>query len=332
MSDDDGPLGRCSFFCEIWNPWYVAMDVGQSARRNAKCLTLTTLFLGMILGIILVACSLQRVGSTDVGLTYHRIQRHLDSQVLSEGLHTIPTFGTMVTWPSTYQTVSFTNITCNSRDGVVVENSITLQYDIDLSQVYNLTLTYVSFARYHKVVSLASESAISRACAMYTAREFQTRRSNVTATMNLITRNDIANLYANVIELQLINVLRPDSYEEAVRSKETALANITLARQQRQQLVTTANTQLLVAKKNANMTLHIANTTAAVILANAQVQALTLEIQYRTYLSVFRAVQEAQNLTTEGLLAYIGTRVIASMDAVGLRMDAPAQASWRSEL
>jgi hypothetical protein len=44
------------------------------------------------------------------------------------------------------------------------------------------------------------------------------------------------------------------------------------------------------------------------------------------------AVKATQNLTTYGLLSYLGNRMVEASTSSQIKIDSPAQASWKSRL
>merc|ERR1719450_1430208 len=59
----------------------------------------------VLLAIILIACSLERIEATEVGLEYNSPQGALSKEYLTEGLHAKAPFGTFVIWSGQSTTV-----------------------------------------------------------------------------------------------------------------------------------------------------------------------------------------------------------------------------------
>merc|ERR1711988_554576 len=287
----------------------------------------------VILAIILIACSLERIEATEVGLEYNSPQGSLSKEYQSEGLHAKAPFGEFILWPTTHQTIS-QDITCLSFDGVVIRLKVSFQYTVEIKAVYNLTMKFVDFSAYNGLVRLYSRSAIRHACSKFTAQEYQTQRGAVQKTMRATVVNRMAPppVQANVLELQLTNIERPEGYETVVDLKEKARTDINRVQNQRAQSLPQANTNLLKARVEANKTLDTAQATATITLNKANADASVTLGRYVSQGTLYKQVRQTQGLSAEGLLAYLGTRLVDELPSITVGLAAPARSSYASSL
>jgi len=291
------------------------------------CLLLT------ILAIILIACSLERIESTEMGIAYNAPQAILDDEVKEEGLHGKPPFGYFIKWPRTHQTLD-QEIRGLSADGVIVTLQVAFQYKVIEKMIPTVTANYRDFEFYAEVMQLKSRSGIRNAAMKFTAQQFQTQRANVQSLMFEDVKNRLVagEMHALVLDLQITSILRPAKYETAVDLKEQARNNIDRIKNQKTEKLTQANTRYLQTQVNANKTLATASTTAAITMKNAEADGSVIYGQYAAQGALYKFVRNTHSMDTPRLLAYIGTRMIDDMGSMSVGLDAPARLSYMSAL
>jgi len=287
----------------------------------------------VILSIILIACSVETIDSTEMGIAYNAPQAVLDSEVKEEGLHGKPPFGYYILWPRTHQTMHQT-LSGMSKDGVVVSVEVAFQYKVTENKLMPLTMDYKTFDFYEKILKLKSRSGIRNACMKYMAQEFQTKRAAVQVSMeeDVTTRLVEGGMHAIIFDLQLTSVDRPPSYELAVDAKENAKNQIDLVTNQRNQKITAAKTAKLRAQVESNKTIDAATTAASVTKKNAETDAAIVYGKYAAQGATYKTVRSERNLTSEGLLAYIGTRLVDDLNTITVGIAAPARVSYGTDL
>jgi hypothetical protein len=223
----------------------------------------------IILCAVLIPSSLGTIGSSEVALAYDNYNSILGTEVLQEGLKSKPTFGSFIKWPITNQALELA-LQCNSRDAIVIDLVVEFLYIPAAGKLRDLTLRYVNFDGYLQVVTSLSRSSLRNACGLYGAREFQTRRSDVSKSMEEILSKDLReSLSTTLMTLNLKNIDRPQGYQAAVEVSEAALADISLARQEEEQKLIKAKTVLEQAMVDANKTMDNADSKADSMVATA---------------------------------------------------------------
>jgi len=289
--------------------------------------------LTLIMVIILIACSLETIESTEMGIAYNAPQAILSSEVKEEGLHNYAPFGYFIKWPKTQETLD-QQIKGLTKDGVVVTCQVAFQYKVSEIHLHGLTVDYKDYDNYKSILNYNARSGIRNACMDYTAQEFQTKRAAVQSAMLYAVKHRLTEggMHALVLDLQLTQIDRPPAYETAVDNKEQARNNIDRIRNQKSEKITQANTALARVQVSANKTIATARTQAAVVTKQAEANGAIIYGQYQSQGALYKSVRETRGLSSEGLLAYIGTRLVDEMTSMTVGLEAPARMGYASSL
>jgi len=274
----------------------------------STCVIVTTIVSFLI---ALVVLSVSQISSTEVGIEYKTVVAELNPELMTEGLHSHTPFSTIIRWPITYQTIE-TNLICNSKDGIQITLDVSFQYIPSKNSIYNLTKQYGNFENYQKIVISNTQSSIRHTCSDFTSVEYQQSRENVHANLQTNIISVLSSIKANVIELQLRNVDRPDRYENSIAQTEDARSDINLAKNERLQNLTQVNTLLIEAKQNSNKTLDLANTQARVILTKAQLEANIITLWYNTRKNIYVNIKNVHNFSIPNLLSYLQYQIFST--------------------
>jgi len=318
----------------VWSCSGVCEDIGECCEDEVKgCCCITWFCMVLILIIILLSCSLETIDSTKQGIVYNTPQAILGASISTEGLHFKPPFGEFLLWPVLTTTIS-EKLNCLSSDGVTITATIAYQFTVDSTYLRQLTLDYSTYDNWLGFVKIKSRSGIRNACAMHTAKQYQEQRGQVQIDMfaQLKLRLQNGNMRANLLDLQLTQVDRPVSYEAAVDAKESAKNYIAQATNNRAQAITIAETELLKIEIDANKTLNTAATQKSITEKNAEAEAAVVYGRYVSQAQTYYTVRSNRSMTSEGLLAYISTRLIDELGNMTVGLEAPATMSYKDEL
>lgn len=307
-------------------------ECGECSTRDVKiglgcmCCSGFSLFL-----IILLAMSLVTIGPDETGLSYNRISATLGDEALSEGLQLIPAFGTVLRWPKVYTSVEAV-ITCNSVDGLAMTLAYSFQYVPRLEELYDLTLDFKDFDTYSALLRVQAVSSLSHVCGDFTAEEFQTRRSEVSVTMNAELEQQLSERFsATLARFQLKNIDRPTSFENAVKAKEDARSDIQLAENEREQLLTKARTTLATAAQEQARLLDTANSQSRILEKQAVAFAAGVVSEYESLAQVYEEVIASSGLTVDGILQYMSNQVFSTTDSV-VAASTPSKINFQADL
>lgn len=273
--------------------------------------TLISVLIVIIIAIILISTSVSKIESTEVGVEYKVVIAELNPDILKEGLNNLTPFSEVIRWPINYQTIENV-LVCNSKDGIKIDLDISFQYIPIKSAIFELTKQYKDFSTYREIIIYIARSSIMQSCSSFSSEDFQKTRSLVRSK---IEQDIISNMYyfkSNVIDLQLRNIDRPERYEDAIAMTENARTDIVLAENERQQKITGANTNLTVNIQNANKTLDLANTEAAIIQLTAQYESEAILQWYASKMNILKNIKTKNNFTIVNLLSYVGNNIFSS--------------------
>ena len=129
---------------------------------------------------------------------------------------------------------------------------------------------------------------------------------------------------------QVENIMRPESYEKVIRTKEAAKENIKVAENERPRLLVEAKSDREEAIKQAQITVQRAESEARVLLTKANAEASSIRAAYEAESAAFLKLKsETLSDSVAGLLSYLGVRVIAeNNNTVNLAIDAPAKTKY----
>lgn len=310
----------------------------MTSLQMKLCWTFATVVLLTIIGVI--AASLKKVPSTEMGVAYNIHKKQLDDATKSGGLFIGPPGYRFIKFPSTFIPVELRDRICVSNDGLLVTFSVTFQYQMTAVNVLPAIIKYRDYHKWASMVEQAGLSAVHHSCSKFFVSEFQNKRGAIQLDMeenlrlklegNPATGEEGVNAVA--VSLQLENIELPYEYTAAVSEKQAAEEDIALAVAQRTQETTKANTALLKAREEARKIEDTAQNEAEVLLTEARLRAEETEYSLRKEAEALVEVKEKLNLTTEGVLAYLSNRLLSEATNLRVTTGEPAKLSQRDEL
>ena len=314
----------------------------SEGRKTAiKWISISLCVIISFVSIILLAISLKKVEETEYGLLYTRWSKNLDDDAQSGGLFAGPPGFRFIKFPSTFVTVDIDNRYCVSQDGLIVAFSVTFQYQMIAENMFPVVDRYRDFKTWNQIVTEAGLSAIHHSCSAFTITNFQNKRGEIQEKMldnvrfkleGNSTLPDDKGVYAQAVSLQLRYLGLPDDYSQAVREKQSAEEDIALAKNQRQQETTKANTALLRAKEEARKILDTANNDFNILLTEAELAAQETTFAFEQEALTIVEVKDSLKLSTNGVLAYLQNGLLAEVDTLRVTTHEPALMSRSNEL
>jgi len=315
-------------------------NLSDSQRRKRKVWCVIFTFIVIVTSIGVLVSSMSRVDENDYGVQYNIHKKQLDDAIKSGGLFTGPPGFKFITFPSTFVTADFDNRTCVSRDGLRVSLSVTFQYQIIQDQLLPAILKYRNFFKWADVVEAAGLSAIHHTCAEFRISNFQNKRGEIQTRMEENLRLKLEGdeeagregVFARAISLQLRNLELPSEYSNAVEEKQSAEEDISLAKNQRLQETTKAQTELLAAQEEARKILDTARNEADVVLTEARLKAEETTFAFEKEAETIVDVRDSLELTTEGVLSYLATSMVSEAQNLHVTTGEPAVLSRAGDL
>ena len=296
--------------------------------------------LGLVVSIILISLSLQRLSSTTYGVEYDKWAKRLDDATKLGGLHLGPIAYRFIKFPST-QISETVEDTCVSRDGLRVRFMVTYQYQMPAENLVAVVEKYKDYKSWGMVVEAAGYSAVQHSCSLFNITNFQTKRNLIQDAMfdNLRIKLEGSNetepsfgVYARAVSLQLKNVDLPVAYKNAVSEKQSAEEDISLAKNERTQLVTIATTELLTAQEEAIKIKDRAMNDVNVTLTEAQLKANEITFAFGKETEVLTQAKANFGLDDNGVISYMSNQLYAKVDQLTVIAGEPAKISLKDEL
>jgi vacuolar-type H+-ATPase subunit H len=345
-ADADAADGLCSNWTKSFSNWRNQPPASpreysprEIRNRRIACGIFTLVCLSVGIGVLV--SSLKKTESTQYGVQYNVHKKKLDDAAVTDGLFLGPPGYKFIKFPSTFITADIIDGACISRDGLRVQFSVTFQYQMTIGNVLPVIIKYRDYMRWADVVEAAGLSAIHHSCSEFNISDFQNKRGQIQATMedNLKLKlegdpeeEDSEGVYARAISLQLSNLELPFDYNSVITEKQNAEEDINLARNERKQETTKADTELLTAKETARKILDTARTEAEVLLTEARLKAEETTFSFTNEAETIVEVKDSLNLTTEGVLAYLANTLLSEVQNLKLTMGEPAKLSRSNEL
>lgn len=269
---------------------------------------------------------------TEIAVLYSSMFAEFQEDTVDTGgIHGKPYAATVFLWPRVETNVEFGDIVCNSADGLLIDMEISFQYVPDISALVDLTRIFGSFEDWEALMKIQAESAIRHTCGEFGADDYQNNRAIVAGAMQDAVKNSTeTNFRAIVTKLQLKQIQRPLEFEDAVRDKENARSEISLAENEEAQALTQAQTKVDVAKQEEARILDTANTTAEILTSKGQDSADAILDRFEQFGNVFGGVKTSSQLTVRGILTYISNEIFNT--DVTIAVQAPVQLDFKEDL
>jgi len=312
----------------------------EQKKKIIRIIQSSACCIAVLLIIILISSSFKKLEETEFGLLYTKWSKDLDDEAQSGGLFLGAPGFMFVIFPSTFVTVDLNDRFCVSRDGLIVEISLTFQYQMIAENMFPAVERYRNFDKWSEIVTEAGLSAVHHSCSEFYISNFQNKRGEIQSAMedNLRIKLEgnatagIEGVYAEALSLQLRNINLPEEYSDAVRNKQSAEEDIALAKNQRQQETTRARTELLRAKEEAQKILDTANNDASILLTEATLSAEETTFAFEKEAQTIVDVRDSLGLSTDGVLAYLANGLLADIEHLSVTTGEPARLSRSGDL
>lgn len=280
------------------------------------------------IGIVLIAVSLKKLASEEIGVKYDTLKKKLYDTTDREGLHLGPPGYNFIIFPSVYKSITFDDLECYNKDGIKITLDVTYQYKVRSANLKKIILDFRNQTGYIKVLEYAGRSALHEACSFFKTSQFQAERAIFQEKVREQIIKRYKELEADVTDLQVSNIARPSEYESAIRSKERAREDIQVANSERPRLLTEAQTKKREAETQAKIIVDKAESDARILANKAQTEAQAIIAQYEKEAESYKKIVDAMglNFTIDGFISYLGVRVIAdAKNSVYIGLDSPAK-------
>eukprot|EP00933_Yihiella_yeosuensis_P019152 TRINITY_DN15540_c1_g2_i1.p1 TRINITY_DN15540_c1_g2~~TRINITY_DN15540_c1_g2_i1.p1 ORF type:complete len:327 (+),score=53.70 TRINITY_DN15540_c1_g2_i1:40-981(+) len=272
---------------------------------------------GAIALVILVVASLASLEYTEIGLNYSWFSSDVDTQGYGAGLYLLGPGHSFIRFPSTVQTIQFSNergssggmLRSRTSDGLEVSLEVSFQYQLNVTSAYDL---YHKFGTdYERIYVNMAMDLLTRVATIYNASQFFSDRQKIALGMEEELKSHFGtDGYCSIPFFQLRSVDLPKAFDDAIQDTEVKKQDIQTAQAEYGNQEVQMQTQVLQALQQAKAIALKANASAQTILLNMNAYvkqfALAQELQAESLKPLYGKLNKDEKL----LLEYMSVRAL----------------------
>ncbi|KAK6166453.1 hypothetical protein SNE40_023140 [Patella caerulea] len=285
----------------------------------------------VIISTALIGTSIRKLTSAEVGIFYNRVLLTLRPDPYYEGLYMGPPGFEFIIFPKTFTTKKFSDFKCLNAEGITMELNVEYQYKVDIDSLQIIMKDFKDFDDYKEILEDEGEAALHNACSRFNTTQFQSERGSFQEVVRQQLQKRYTDHLSTIAGVQVDNIEWPDKFEGVIEEKERAREDIKVAETERPRLLTAADTEILKATTQAQIVLETAESDARVRKAKADLVAEAITAEFEKEAETYSQILSNQglNFNQEGLVSYLGTRVIAAAKKpVYIGLGTPAKTSY----
>jgi len=254
---------------------------------------------GLILFIALLALSIKDVDENEMAIPYGKISHNI-ANVVEAGKRAYPPDTELFTYDRKFITNDL-SISCISKDGLLVNLDITQQFRLLKDELKTVFFDFGKQEILDNYIDVIAQDATRDVCANFQAEEFFSRRGTVEQELiqNITAGTILANAHVEPGFVQLRNIGLPSALLSAIQSKQLALEDVDVAKNERAQTLIQADTRRQQAELDAQIVIVNANAEANAIKVAAQEKANARLIQWAERSKAFIIDLEALDIDAE---------------------------------
>ena len=269
---------------------------------------------GLLLLVILLPLSLQRVSYNEVAIRYDKVSRDLGTKLLREGLQDVGPSGTLLTFETSQRDASFIGFSALTSDGLQISLSIVVTYSINVSFVFNILNDFGNQQAHDVYIYSVCADAIYTTTSMTSTNDFYLKRQTFQQNLQNAISTIFAtySVYADLYFVQVININLPPGIQDSLTNTTIAQQDVVNAASERGAAIQQAQINFDLATSQANITILQAELNSAVV--DQQAAQSVLAIQSRLELRSQSFVNVSQTLGNGGdffVLSYLKPLVLA---------------------
>lgn len=270
------------------------------------------LFGGFLLVIILPAMTVNKtVKQSEYGIGYNTYTCKF-TEIYDQGKHTLAVGEHLKKIKRTVNDYSST-LQCITSDKILIDIDWSMQYTYEQQYIIpKIFKEHNNKDQYNKFIMSLAISSIKSSCVEFTAEDYYINRSSIDARIYENFETDINTPeYGVYIEnFQLVNIKFPTRFSDVINVKQNTDQSRLTALNNRNSVLTNANTNLLQAQTRARTILNNANNTAMINLNKAQELVNIEDFLWETRLDLYAKVKNDMNLTPSQVVEYIHNDLI----------------------
>lgn len=290
---------------------------------NKKNITFT--IAGSLVSIVVLSAFIgwffffSSVPANNYGILYNTVDSKVYTDKVYDNGHYFVPFSTFILFPSTLISVEFASNNANgllsarSNDGLDVSFDINIQYKILKQDVISV---YKQFGtNYDDAIIQIARGTIRSIASKYNAIEYFNNDTIIENEFKSGLRSALAEQNITLSLLQLKGVTLPQSFEDALTAVQVAQQQIQEAKYQQDAEKIKAETLVIQAQAQYNISLIQANASAQVQLINAKATAEALNITFTAKGEAFAQMMLTTGFNQTEILTYLWIDAILNHDS-----------------
>lgn len=219
----------------------------------------------------------------------------------------------MIPFTRTLQNLNLGRTDCLTRDEVLVDLTVALQYQYDVKQLIPFILQkFGSEKKYIEFLTGTARSIILNTCLEYTALEYYEIRSVIDAEMfsNLMKNINAKHLGCTIEYFQLVDIQYPPDYITILHDKQNVKQDLITAENHRSTEEIEAKTTQLEAGRTASINLINAHNVYNMTLYDAQTQKEAIILQWKSRAIAFENIIADLSLSYPAFIEYLKSDVV----------------------
>lgn len=270
-----------------------------------------------ILPVVAIATAFGSLEINQLGLNYSLISNTVEPRGYVAGLYMLGPFHSFMKYPSTVQTIQFSNdhdsagppLRTRTSDGLEVTLEISFQYQLNVSILSDLYHKFGS--EYEKIYVNMAMDLITMMATRYTATSFFSDRPTIARQMEDALKNHFGTAaFAEVPFFQLRAVSLPQKFEDAIQITEVQKQDIETAHREQKNVNVTMQTKVLQAEQHAQAIALAANASAQGIILHAEAYVAQFGISQRLQAESFKSLYDKLGNNESRLLEYMRVRAM----------------------
>lgn len=229
------------------------------------------------------------------------------TKIYDQGKHTIAVGEKMYKIKRTVNDYS-SKLQCLTSDKILIDIDWSIQYTYEQDKIIpKIFMEHKNKDQYNEFIMSLVISSIKSSCVEFTAENYYTNRSVIDARIYENFEHDINEPeYGVYIEnFQLVNIKFPQQFSEVINVKQNTDQSRLTALNNRNSILTNANTDLLQAQTRSKTILNNANNTAIINFNKAQELVNIENILWNNRIDVYSKVKYDLDLTPSQVIDYI---------------------------
>jgi regulator of protease activity HflC (stomatin/prohibitin superfamily) len=262
---------------------------------------------GLLLMIVLLALCINRpVGQDEYAIGYDTYNMKF-TRIYTQGKYVTDVGEELILMKRTLQEYN-KQLICLTKDKMLLTLDATLQFQYKQDALIPIILLqFGNTGKYNAFIENRVTSSILATCLKYNAEDYYTYRSIIDIDMynQLVINVNDDNIGTNIEFFQLVNIEFPKIFSNAISQKQTIQQEALTATNNRQSILTNAETILYETQRSAEVVIINANNTAKVIINKAYADSgIQLEL-WDQRANGYEYTANSLNLNGSDIISYI---------------------------